>query len=218
VPITFEDPDDDVVEQLNAVMEEFHPDLQDAELKVAILMAHGDSDDDDGPAIVRGGREHEAIIESVPYKWRCLGVADALITIDAAKWEGLSDAERDALLDEKLQMVRLKMTKDGIRASDDRGRPKLEKRKPDWHLDGYITVAQRHGDAAPEARAAHAAFERGSTRQLFMPWCEGADSSPPVAGTLPMGDGETGDGPASGGGKPKRRRPTKAAAAGAETF
>jgi hypothetical protein len=216
MPITFEDPDDDVVEQLNAVMEEFHPDLKDAELKVAILMAHGDSDDDDGPAIVRGGREHEAIIESVPYKWRCLGVADALLTIDAAKWEDLSDAERDALLDEKLQMVRLKMTKDGIRATDDRNRPKLEKRKPDWHLDGYITVAQRHGDAAPEARAAHAAFERGSTRQLFMPWCDGAGEAPPVAGTLPMGDDA--DGLSSGPEKPKRRRTTKAAAAGAETF
>jgi hypothetical protein len=216
VPITFEDPDDDVVEQLNAVMQEYHPDLQDAELKVAILMAHGDSDDDDGPAIVRGGREHEAIIESVPYKWRCLGVADALITIDAARWEDLSDAERDALLDEKLQMVRLKMTKDGIRATDDRNRPKLEKRKPDWHLDGYISVAQRHGDSSPEARAARGAFDRGSTRQLFMPWVEGPDEPTPVAGTLPMGDGESGDEPAPA--KPKRRRTTKAAAAGAETF
>jgi hypothetical protein len=217
MPITFEDPDDDVVEQLNAVMEEYHPDLKDAELKVAILMAHGDADDDDGPAIVRGGREHEAWIESVPYKWRCLGVADALILIDAARWEGLSDAERDALLDEKLQMVRIKTTKDGIRAEDDRGRPKLEKRQPDWTLDGYISVAQRHGDESPEARAARGAFDRGSTRQLFMPWVEGPGDETPVP-TLPMGNGgeaaETGETV-----KPKRRRrTTKASAAGAETF
>jgi hypothetical protein len=218
MPITFDDPDADLLEQLNAVMEEYHPDLMEAGLKVAILMAHGDSDDDDGPAIVRQGREHEAIIESVPYKWRCLGVADALILIDAAKWEDLTDAERDALLDQRLQMIRIKNTKDGIRAEDDRGRPKLEKRQPDWHLDGYITVAQRHGDAAPEARAARGAFDRGSTRQLFMPWVEGPDSPPSVAGTLPMDDGESGAEPGPKSGKPKRRRTTKAAAVGAETF
>lgn len=209
MPITFDDADDDLLEQVNAVLDEFHPDLKDADLRVAILMAHGDDDDDDGPAIVRGGREHEAIIEPVPYKWRCLGCPDVLVTIDAGKWEDLTDAQRDALLDGMFQSIRIKTTKDGIRAEDDRGRPKLEKRQPDWHLDGFITVAQRHGDSSPEARAFRDAVTRGATRQLFMPWVE---QEPPA--TLPMGDGDGVAEPET----PKRRRTTKASAAGAETF
>jgi hypothetical protein len=144
----------DIVRQiLSDTMERWHQPLHEAEVRVAILWA----ENEDGPAIKRGGDPVAAQIQVLALKWRVLTDHDALLTIDKNVWDSLDQASQIALVDHELSHLELaKFTKiegASIRFDrDDIGRPKLTTVPGDWaSSDGFRHVVVRHGSAAVEA-------------------------------------------------------------------
>jgi len=102
-----------------------------------------------------------------------LGVADTLLTVDAATWAKLDDEEKTALVDHELEHVLVRAAKRGFvgldgdgkadRSArlDDHRRPVLKLRLHDWQLGGFRDVAQRHRSAAIEVQAARRHREPG---------------------------------------------------------
>src|SRR5256885_50767 len=102
----------DVTDLLDDVTINYHNDLSDNRVTIGILMAK--SDDDDKPAVTKDGYPCAALIEKTSYKNRCLGIADAVITIDAAIWTTFTEAEKVAVLDHELMHLELVYGKDGV--------------------------------------------------------------------------------------------------------
>lgn len=148
--------DDDVLDLLREVQEEWHGGLTDAGVTVDVLMVSDDAEDDSdapGPVLKHGGYPAAALIKIQPHIQRALGLGDALLQIDEGTWEGLDVAGRRALLDHELTHLELVYDEDGL-ARDDCDRPKLKMRLHDYHLGGFIDVHKRHGKAAIETQNA----------------------------------------------------------------
>lgn len=160
--IAFDRVGNEVYETVNRMMEKFHTELHGAEVTVQCLFAR--NDDDEQPAVKSpGGVPAYAVIRRVPLKQRVAGFRDAEITIDERKWENLTEAQREALIDHELEHLELVYEGDGPGTPvelDDWGRPKLKLRQHDWDLAGFESIARRHPDAAMEVLQARAVEQR----------------------------------------------------------
>jgi hypothetical protein len=155
MPTTFTEADKDVVELVNLVMAEHHPQLKECDAKVGILMAYNPDND----AIKHGGYPVLACIKIVSARDRVGKGYDFELLIDQRQWEDeLTPTQRIACIDHELShIVRVPNTPKAIIAgelawkTDDRGRPKLRTCKGDYaSSDGFLAVIQRHGDDAIE--------------------------------------------------------------------
>lgn len=152
----------EVIELANQVIDRFHPEFKDAELKVDFIFALGESM---GPAIKHGGYPANAICRIISLKDRVKGNGDAEIVIDGDQWNDWSEEQRQALLDHELHHIIIQRVGgmhwhgEGVMLRDDSGRPKLKLRKHDAQFGWFEVIAQRHGAASFECQQAKQVFE-----------------------------------------------------------
>ena len=149
-----------VREICDQVIERFHPDLAESKARIGLLQAYPSVDrngDSPRPAMVTKGCRILARIKINSEEARCAGSPDATLTIDAAYWKELDEADdpeegrrkQEALLDHELYHL-INRKKDGEFVLDDQRRPKLASRPHDWEVTGFRVVAERHRQFAPE--------------------------------------------------------------------
>jgi hypothetical protein len=169
MPITFDRCDDEVAERMRRMIGEFHTELRDAEVTIACLFAR--SDEEDGiPIKAPGGWPALASIRITPLDYRVLGVTDAVIKIDEVRYERLSEASRDALIDHELLHLEIQYEGDGPGTpfkTDDHGRPKLRIRQHQFEVCGFHDIIERHGEAAIELQAAQKLAAECGADKLF---------------------------------------------------
>lgn len=158
----------DVIERVKKIIQQYHPDLAEVEVRLTLLFASAPKDDAGQPmraAVTVGGYPSAAKTKIIGLKDRADGRADAEIIIDADQWDAMSDSQRDALLDHELYHLEVKRDKEtNMPLSDDLGRPKLGMRKHDHQFGWFDEIARRHGDASFEVQQAKAfADEQGQT-------------------------------------------------------
>ncbi len=158
---------------LREVLDEFHPSLVAASVRVTTLFSH--AGDSGGPALKLHGYACAATVKVNSLKDRVEGKADATIVIDGDSWHDWSYEERRAVLDHELYHLELKQDKEGQVKTDDAGRPKIGMRLHDWQLGGFAEIAERHGAAAFEVQTAREMSTRHG--QLIWDWAD-ADREP----------------------------------------
>lgn len=160
MPTTYQLADAEVLDLLAEVMGEHHPQLAEAKVRVAVVMASNP----DGPAIKQAGYPALAKIKVVSLKDRVTKGRDAELLVDEREWYDFHHKHRLALLDHELSHLTLVMLPpDKLRAArsddpdapawalDDLGRPKLKTVNGDWNPgDGFMAVVARHGEFAIE--------------------------------------------------------------------
>jgi hypothetical protein len=147
-----------ISEMAAGIIEEYHPELGDVEIKLDILVASlpaADTETEaqaqaDKPALTVNGYPARAATRILSHRDRVKGNGDAEISIDSEAWKNMSDPQRKALLDHELYHLEVARSKEGEYLSDDGGRPKLRLRKHDRHHGWFDEVAKRHGCASVE--------------------------------------------------------------------
>jgi hypothetical protein len=142
-----------VLAMLHDVASSLYPDL--ARIRFEVLMARSDST---LPAI--------EVRPTTPLH-RSAGLADALVVICAASWEGANEATRRAMLDHALASVAPVFKDGGLLATDSAGRPRLVRRRPDLAGIGYRHVWERNREVAIEAARAGELKERAGQLLMF---------------------------------------------------
>lgn len=160
------------------IISKYHPDLRAADIKVGILMAL--SNKENQPAIKEGGMAVEGTIKIVSLKDRITKGFDVEIILDGDVWKQ-NDKNQIAILDHLLSRLEIKKNKKVKNKSkneqdeheekdnvfeeeqfvtDDIGRPVIKFRQFDWNAGaGFTDVVARHGDCAPECRNVLKAME-----------------------------------------------------------
>lgn len=149
---------------------ECHHPLRDAKVKIDLINAYGDRDDDNnliGDALKKNGIRAYGIAKLVSLKDRAMGRGDAEILIDNDYWELASEETRAALLDHEINHIQLKLDTKGEVLRDDLGRPKLKLRKHDVEFGWFNAVAQRHGVHSIERMQARTMMELSG--QIYWP-------------------------------------------------
>lgn len=191
----------EVREVCNAMLEKYHAELRDAEVSIDILFASPKPDGDgeiapEANAIKHHGYPAMAVIKVNSYKLRVQSHADAEMIIDKQRWEELSDAQREALIDHELEHLELKTDNDGVMLRDDLDRPKLRCRLHDHQYGWFNSVALRHGKASIEVQQFNHLLEQ--QKQMWLTF----DAEEPENG-FPT---EVADVPNNGAPKRKRKR------------
>jgi len=161
----------EVVDLVDDIMKSHHSALYAHDVTVAVLFL-GEYDKDGVliPTLKHGGYQAAATIKATSTKDRCLGIADALLTIDLAIWKELSHIKKRALIDHEITHLELIPEAKGSKAMkiDDQGRPKLSMKLHDWQLGGFTSIARRYRDDALEVEAVRAS--RDENGQYFWDW------------------------------------------------
>jgi hypothetical protein len=165
---------DDITDRIAEVLMQYHGDLAEHGVTIGILVAT--SDDPGEPAVKKDGYPCAATIQITSYKNRCLGIADAVITIDSASWHTFTEAEKVAALDHELMHLELIFDKNGDLKTDDANRPKLKMRLHDWQLGGFAIIAERHGQASIESQEFRSTYHHYH-QQLFK-WSDDQGGEP----------------------------------------
>lgn len=164
---TYQKADESVTQLATKLMAEWemHAPLVAAEVKLDIMFAFGDRDDDGeltSDAITKNGRRALGLTRKISLKDRAAGRGDAEILLDGDYWPTASAEEQAALLDHELYHLTIK-TAD----RDDLGRPQINLRKHDVEVGWFSAVADRHGEASQERIQAKAIMDNSG--QLFWP-------------------------------------------------
>lgn len=147
---TYDRASQDILTRMNAVIEKFHDGLKRAEVSIDVLVISGD----EGHALFLRGRACDGVVRIIGLKDRVKGLADAEITLDKSRWDAMTAAERDALLDHELYHLMVRYDDDGQFLTDDAHRPKLRMRPHDIEFGWFVEIARRHGSASGEVQAA----------------------------------------------------------------
>ena len=143
--------EDSVREVFEKTMEEFHEELVDVELTFTVLMAV--AVDREGalknePTLMSRGHRVAARVRKTNGAQRAAGMTDVVFEVDAQLYEGLTDAERVALVDHELEHVELVLDEDEhVRLGVDL-RPVLRVKPHDAEIGVFYGVVERHGAAA----------------------------------------------------------------------
>ena len=146
----------DVREMCDALLNEFesHKPLVENKVKIDLIFAFADTDDDTGEklndALTLHGHKALGITRKLGAKDRVMGRGDAEIVLDGDWWtETASEEQQRALLDHELHHVAVK-TKKGAVQHDDLGRPQINLRKHDVEFGWFAVIADRHGKHSQE--------------------------------------------------------------------
>lgn len=167
--VTYEAVDGTTNEVITKIMEAHHQGLIDGKVKWDAQFWVGE---DEAPAIkISGYASFGKVIVFTPDK-RKGGSKDFRICLDRAEWEQASTDDRDAMVDELLQSIEVRMTSGSdTKASeiiyDSAGRPKLKRRKYDLRLLGFSEVCKRHGYHSVEYRTVQAMKMQWNQLLLF---------------------------------------------------
>jgi PHD/YefM family antitoxin component YafN of YafNO toxin-antitoxin module len=154
MPKTYLKPDVAVKKLLTDVIKKIHPELEN--LRIGLVMVEPNRDAEGnrtGHAITRMGTPVVAKISKVSIEKRVHTPFEAIVLIDAERWESMRDDQQKALLDHELTHLELVRDEAGKVVQDDDLRPKIRLRPDDWVLTGFLDVVKRHGDAAVEYQA-----------------------------------------------------------------
>jgi len=155
-----------VYTRITEISKAFHSGLIDNKVKIEALFVSKDEDaDPEKPALALNGYACLAVIRITSLKERSAGRGDAEITFDCDRYEELTDAQRDALIDHELTHLRLKTNRYG-QVRDAAHRPKLTMRKHDHQFGWFDDVARRHGESSGEVRQARDLL-RSAEGQLY---------------------------------------------------
>lgn len=143
-------PSDKAWSIMKNVISLYHPDLDECNARIAIVMV--ESEDPDQPALTHGGYAATAKVKlTTALEKAVMGQdkMDAVIQIAYEEWKLMNDDQRAALIDHELCHIGYSGEQDEFL------RPRLKIVKGDYHIgDGFIRVAERHGENAMEWRAA----------------------------------------------------------------
>ena len=146
-------PGPEVSDLLKQVMDQYHPELVKADVKIGLLYAWPSSDG--GDALMLHGYPAAAVVKKTSLRDRVQGIDDAVITINGPTWKGLDDDEKIALLDHECTHLEVCYDEEeGGVATDDAGRPKLKIRLHDFQVGWFKSIADRHGMASFEVKQA----------------------------------------------------------------
>jgi hypothetical protein len=144
----------DVIEVVDQVKREYHPELEQAGVTVNVLMAFGD--------LKLHGDPCAATVKINSTQQRIEGLADATVKLHSETWRDLTDRERIAVVDHELHHLKVavegyreekvplglpdqpdavKVVRHLIFAADDAGRPKLKMRRHDLVVGGFRASA-----------------------------------------------------------------------------
>ena len=130
-----------------------HKPLLDTKLRLDIVFAFGDQDDQGNllnDALVERGLKILGITKKTTLKERVLGRGDAEITLDGDYWKDANEEQRHALLDHELQHITVKTDKAGNFQYDDIGNTQVHLRHHDVDIGWFKDIAIRHGLASQE--------------------------------------------------------------------
>lgn len=163
----FTDVDGTTTQLLNEVIKAHHMPFHDHKLNIGIQFVTGE---EETPPIKVQGREMFGKVKFTTEDDRADGAPDVRILLDFTKWERASIDEQNAMLDELLYSFEIRMTAGDapVVITDDAGRPKLKRRRPDLFISGYSDVHKRHGRASCEFSQAKAIVDRFQQLNLFM--------------------------------------------------
>ena len=170
--------DPQVHQMIAAVMEEYHSELVEHEVKIGADWYVPPEGKPEAPLKLHG-YPAVAVVKITPVRQRQRGIPDAIITIDRAHWNGLSGDEQYALIDHEVQSISLARDKDDHVVADDAGRPRLRMRLHDCQCGWFLACADRHGDNSAEIQQARKLIEDH-------PFLFGLPDAP-APGTLPFG-------------------------------
>lgn len=143
---------DEATARVTHLVKLFHRDLLDAGVRFDLLSV---SHDKEGHCLKHSGYPADAVVRATSIKERTKGAGDVEILVDEARYLGMTEAEKDALLDHEIEHVELKIDKKTERVKlDCRGRPKVGMRKHDVQIGWFASIAQRHGIASGEVKQA----------------------------------------------------------------
>ena len=147
-----------------------YPDLLEAEVSIGFTFVFASRDEKTGepkgPAIKQNGIQSYFSIKVNSLEHRVSGLPDVTAKLDGDRWPELDDDKRKAIIDGILMSIEVKREKEGPVLSDDIGRPKLKRRRPDFAIVGFDKVVERHGYNAPEAQAFSTVHKRWHQGQL----------------------------------------------------
>ena len=156
----------DVIGLLSTVVERYHPELAQLDVRIAITMVYVDTDGE--VPITSGGNRAAAKISRVPKRRRVHWPWDLELQIDAIHWGELDAPKQVALLDHELTHVVVR--KSGPTAAvvmDSDGRPKLGLRPDDFALTGFWSCVERHGPQSGEVMSMLNLWNDGKGQLLF---------------------------------------------------
>lgn len=156
---TYEVADKETARYVTDVAYEIHPSLAEHGVTLAVLFA--------GPELKHRGFPAAATVRITRVADRLAGMPDAVITIDRARWDGLDDAGRRALVDHEAAHLVVDV-RDGEVQYDEAGRPRLKMRRHDCEIGFFFDVIERHGKDACESKQ-YLELSRKMT-QLAFPW------------------------------------------------
>jgi hypothetical protein len=136
--------------RVEAMIAKYHHDLEEAAVKVDLVYTH--TDQAGKPALLLHGWPCYAVVRIISLKDRAMGRGDAEIVIDKVKYEAMTTAQQDALLDHELQHLKTKVHDDGEVMRDSRKRPKLQMVEHDREYGWFDVIAERHGEASIEVQ------------------------------------------------------------------
>lgn len=129
-----------------------YQEIMDAKVRIDLLMAHGDRDDDGnlvGNAITHQGQPAAGLFKIRNLELRAAGLGDCQIMLDHDWWDKHGERQRIALLDHELFHLDFKRDKAGIVARDDLRRPLIKVRPHTFEVGWHAAIALRHGLASP---------------------------------------------------------------------
>jgi hypothetical protein len=171
---TYQECPEDVTDLADEVLRRWHQDLIEAGVTITYLFMS----DDGGATLTHQGYPAAAVIKKTSLKDRVAGHRDAILVIDRVWWDNHDNAMCRALLDHEMAHLLVARDDDGKSfITDDAHRPKLEIRKHDIQIGGFIDVAERHRMAAIEVVAVAEATKKFAQLGLF----SGNDMEPNAA-------------------------------------
>lgn len=145
---TYDRAPEPVYARVRNLIERFHHDLKASEARIDLLFVYADEGQ---TPLTLHGYSCQAVVRIIGDKDRVAGRGDAEIVIDRENYDGLSEREKDALLDHELFHLIVKKDRHGIIQVDDHRRPKFTMRKHDIELGWFDMIAQRWGMPAPRS-------------------------------------------------------------------
>lgn len=139
----YSEPPAEVLELVASRRRKHYTELDEYKVTITTFMVTSS----DGHALKLHGNPCFAIMRKTSQKERAHGTADAELSIDLEKWENLTPAQREALIDHELHhLIVVKDRNDDSKAKKDpQGRPVLAIRPHDFEFGLFAEVAARHG-------------------------------------------------------------------------
>lgn len=163
MPKIYDTAPDIVAAQAQALIDQFHPDLNEAQVKIDYIFAFNET----GHAITLHGKPCLGLCKIINLKDRSKGMGDVEIQLDGAAWKSMTEDQRNALLDHELEHVIVVRNDDGDIKTDDLNRPKIRMKKHDYDFGWFECIARRHGINSPEVTQAKLLWDESG--QAFFP-------------------------------------------------